>query len=99
MAGCVYYLPDQESLTLDEARSSGWAYALEGPEILARGVARGPDGAGRGLVLADPKRVEPGRIGYYGDRQTWRSYPGRPGVFVGLDRERPPTPFPGILVS
>lgn len=92
MAGFLYYLPGQETLTLDAARSSGWAYALEGPEIFARGVARGPEGGERGIVFADPKRVEQGRIGYYPDRQTWRAYPGRPGVFAGFDREQPPEP-------
>jgi len=92
MAGFVYYLPDQETLTLEAARTGGFAYALEGPEIHARGVARGPDKSGAGVIFGDPERVEQGRIGFWPDRQRWRKYPGRAGVYVGLDRERPPKP-------
>lgn len=91
MAGFLYYLPGVEMLTLEQARQRGFSYAMEGRDIHARQVARGPEGQGQGVVFADPDRVPQGRIGFYPERQTWRRIPQSDG-WIGLDKEQPPEP-------
>ena len=74
MPGFLYYIPGGKAgLTLDEARTAGLAYALDGP-ISTVGVHGGPDG-GDGVLIALANSVAAEELSYRGAAQTWRKIP------------------------
>ena len=95
MPGFLYYIPGGKAgLSLDEARSAGLAYALDGP-ISTVGVRGGPDG-GDGVLVALAKSVPAEELRYrpeQPDVQTWRKIPGCE-CWVGLSVLSPlPSPL------
>lgn len=94
--GPVYFIPRAtRQVKLAEARALGLAYALE-DKLTPAGVAHGPDGQA-GVVVADPDRVPPHKIGYYQAEQAWRKIPGGStaagdALWVGIYTADPPTP-------
>jgi hypothetical protein len=99
MGGFLYYAAGgKRSIALAEAKTLGLGYAFD-RQITSCGVERGPDGAA-GTVVADPSRIDPSRIGYYPDAQTWRVFPNPqslipnplPSVWIGYATAEPPGP-------
>ena len=95
MPGFVYYLPNRtRTVTVADLRQSGLGYAFEpwdGARCTAVEVARGPDGSGPGVVVADPGCVDASLIGFYPDKQRWVKVPGV-DAHVGWRPDQPPTP-------
>jgi hypothetical protein len=108
MAGCLYYLPGESSnITVATVRSLGLSYAFETDRCSARGVTRGPEDSGPGVVVADPLYVPDHLIRFESDQQTWLKLPGC-NKYVGMytDEHRPgstdlqrSTVLPGHLVT
>jgi len=97
MAGFVYYLPDKKTnITADAIRAAGLGYAFEEKldgtlRMTVRQVSRGPSGEHAGVVVGDPFRIAPGRIGFYPAEQEWRQLP-QSTAWVGYYRDDPPRP-------
>jgi hypothetical protein len=94
--GPVYFIPQAaRSIKLADVRALGLAYAFD-DRVTPAGVSQGPDGHA-GVVVADPDRVPPHKIGYFASEQTWRTAPGvatakGDPVWVGIFTADPPTP-------
>jgi hypothetical protein len=93
MPGFLYYLPKHSRrITLAEISALGLGYAFDRQITPAEVLAHGPDG-GAGVIVADPQRVEPGRIGMHADQQIWRKMAGRgDAAWVGMYADQRPTP-------
>lgn len=90
MAGLLYYLPGKsEHVVLADLAAAGLGYAFE-RELIARGVQRGPEGQGVGVVVADPRLTE-SKLGYWPEKQSWRKVPGLE-AWVGFYPDDRPQP-------
>ncbi len=99
MPGFLYFLNNvQATPRKEELAALGLAHAFSKvPQMpsppLVSGFACGEIQGLSGMILFDPERVEPGRAGFFPDRQTWIQLPGSEGkVFVGVDNSQIPTP-------
>lgn len=89
MAGFLYFIPNLNALSSEQHLGElGLGYVLEqfGRKSVGR-ITGGPEGQ-NGLLLSDPQRVDPGRSGYYPQRQTWSKHHGK-GYWVGLEKGIP----------
>lgn len=88
MPGLLYFLPDRtRDVMLPALAAAGIGHAFERTPTV-RGVQCGPGNAA-GLVLADSRHVE--EIGYFPQRQTWRSVP-KTEAWVGMFSAQQPGP-------
>ena len=81
----LYFVADCEPSRAIESAGIGYAFEVPGRKVLAQ-VHRGPGGK-RGALALDPHRVPGNHHGYHADRQTWRPWPGKSGVWVGRPNE------------
>lgn len=88
MAGFLYFLPGARSIEPKQLAELGLSYALDpqGSKSVLQ-VHKGPEGL-NGLLFANAQRVDPGRCGYYPERQTWRKHHAK-GFYVGMETGLP----------
>lgn len=56
-------------------------------------TGKGPGGhSGTMLTVINPKRDAPARLGFYPTHQTWHERPAGCDLWLGIDRDDPPTP-------
>lgn len=73
MSSLLYFVPDKKAgLSANEIREIGLDYALDGP-VHQQTVSDGPGGVG--VVLADARHCDPGRVRYVADEQEWLKIP------------------------
>ncbi len=76
MSGFLYYLPERtRGISREDLVSLGLGYAIDRQFTAAEILAHGPDG-GRGVIVADPRRVDPARIRMEAGGQSWRKAVG-----------------------
>jgi len=89
MPGFLYYVPNaSRGISREELCGLGLGYALGRTFTAAEILANGPDG-GRGVIVADPRRVEPARIRMEASQQRWRK---AVSYWVGHYISEPPGP-------
>jgi hypothetical protein len=84
----LYWIPQANSVTSDQLRDHGLAYAFDGKHTV-RGCESGPDGQ-RGLVVVAGNNQD-GKLGYYQTKQTWRRIPSSE-CWCGYYTDERPTP-------
>lgn len=92
MAAFLYFLPDlADQPTLKVCREWGLGYALEREPVASR--VHGMLGKG-GWIVADPDRIDVGRIAFHAEQQQWQKWKTAAGkeIYVGLYTAEPPGP-------
>jgi hypothetical protein len=91
MAGLLYYVPNQTSVTHKRLPAIGLEYAFNG-SVACRQTGHGPDGQPAGVILGRDEDM--GSLGYYPDRQDWQPVLDLPdpGAWVGKFKTDVPKP-------
>lgn len=90
MPGFLYFVPGVNSVSsIAQLAEWGIAHAFDNPGRKTPQPSAGPDNLS-GLLLSDPRRVDPGRASYAPTRQIWRKH--AKGYYVGMEKGVPITP-------
>lgn len=89
----VYFIPEHTTPTINLAElvaaGLGYAFDPDTPRLARPVVGSGPDGNNPGVIVS--ASAELNGVGYYPQRQTWRTVPGTK-VWVGHNTDALPTP-------
>lgn len=90
MRSFLYFVPNKNTLTPDEAAALGLAYALDGSIECRQVTGSGPAGQ-QGVVCVHAEKYDAGQLAYYPKTQEWRQIPGSE-VWVGHAKGELPGP-------